>query len=98
LQYLVDKGVKFEVIHYLDTPPSEAELTALLSKLALPARKLLRTNESEFIEHNLSNAQFSDADLIRFMCRFPKLIERPIVFDETRAVIARPLAVLQDFC
>lgn len=98
LQYLTEKGLTFKVVNYLETPPTEAELLEILNKLALPARQLLRTKEAEYTEHGLANTALSDAELIQLMCRYPKLIERPIVVDANRAVIARPLAVLQDFC
>lgn len=98
LQYLTEKGLSFKVVNYLETPPTEAELQAILKKLAIPARQLLRTKEAEYTEHGLDNAELTDAEIIHLMCLCPKLIERPIVVDESRAVIARPLDVLKDFC
>jgi arsenate reductase len=83
-------GKPFEVIHYLDTPPSAAELKTLLSQLGIAARQLLRTGEDEYRELRLADASLSDEALIAAMVKHPRLIERPIVVANGKAVIGRP--------
>jgi arsenate reductase len=90
LELLEARGLQPTVIRYLETPPSAAEITALLSKLKLSARQLLRTGEDEYKTLNLSDASLSDADLIAAMAAHPKLIERPILVVGDNAVIGRP--------
>ena len=58
-----------------------------MAQLSLPAIEMMRTKEAEFKEQNLANAD--DATLIAAMVATPKLIERPIVTDNTRAIIGR---------
>src|ERR1700729_38719 len=79
-----------EVINYLDTPPNTAELAALLNQLAMTARELLRTGEAEYPLLGLDNPELDDATLIAAMVAHPKLIERPIVVANGKAVIGRP--------
>ena len=55
LAILDEKGVNYDVIQYLDTPPNKAELKELLIELGIPARELLRTGEAEYKELNLKN-------------------------------------------
>ena len=73
---------------YLEEPPSEAELRAALAALGLPAAGLLRAREPLARELGLDGAD-EDA-LIAAMAGHPVLIERPVAFSESRAVLARP--------
>jgi arsenate reductase (glutaredoxin) len=79
-----------EVINYLDTPPNAAELRVLLNQLGMTARELLRTGEAEYQSLGLDNPELDDATLIAAMVAHPKLIERPIVVANGKAVIGRP--------
>ncbi len=90
LAFLQEAGIEPEIIRYLDTPPSAAELKGLLRKLGLPARDLLRTREPAYKELGLADKSLDDDSLIAAMVKHPKLIERPIVVKGERAVIGRP--------
>ena len=90
LAILVEKGVNYDVIQYLDTPPNKAELKELLNELGIPARELLRTGEAEYKELNLKNENLSEDEIIDAMINHPKLIERPIVRTKKGTVIGRP--------
>ncbi len=90
LELLEARGLQPTVVRYLETPPSAADLTALLSKLQLSARELLRTGEDEYKNLNLADASLSDEHLIAAMAAHPKLIERPILIVGSKAVIGRP--------
>lgn len=90
LELLEARGIQPEIIRYLETPPSAAELKALLGKLGIGARQLLRTGEDEYKELDLANPALSDDQLIDAMARHPKLIERPIVIVGDKAVVGRP--------
>ncbi|WP_457435830.1 arsenate reductase (glutaredoxin) [Pseudomonas sp. TE3786] len=90
LELLEARGLQPTVVRYLETPPSAADITALLSKLKLSARELLRSGEEEYKTLNLSDASLSEAQLIAAMAAHPKLIERPILVVGEHAVIGRP--------
>ena len=90
LAILEQNNVKFEVVNYLEKPPSEAELTSLLSSLGLSARGLMRIGEAEYKAQNLSDESFSEQELIQAMIATPILIERPIVKTDKGVVIGRP--------
>jgi arsenate reductase len=83
-------GKPFEVIHYLETPPGASELKTLLSQLGITARQLLRTGEDEYRELGLADPSLSEDALIAAMVKHPRLIERPIVVADGKAVIGRP--------
>jgi arsenate reductase len=90
LELLQARGMQPTVVRYLDMPPSEAELHALLAKLGLSARQLLRTGEEEYQSLGLADTALTDAQIIAAMARHPRLIERPILIAGDKAVIGRP--------
>lgn len=89
LALLEARGVTPEIRLYLQDPPTEAELRAALKALGQPARALIRAKEPAFSEAGL-NGQSSDDDLITAMAAHPILIERPVVFHNSRAALGRP--------
>src|SRR5690606_9669075 len=78
LELLRERGLEPELVHYLDTPPTAAQLRELLRKLGLPARALLRTGEPEYAELGLADPALDDAALVAAMAAHPRLIERPV--------------------
>ncbi|OLS61957.1 arsenate reductase (glutaredoxin) [Pseudomonas putida] len=90
LELLEERGLTPTVVRYLETPPDAATLKALLGKLGIGARQLLRTGEDEYKNLDLANPALSDEQLIAAMAEHPKLIERPILVAGDKAVIGRP--------
>lgn len=86
---LQEKGVVLEIVEYLKTPPSRAELAELVRKLGVPAESIVRTGEdiykSDYKGRTLSEDEWLDA-----LAAHPILIERPIVVRGERAVVGRP--------
>ena len=89
LKILEQNGINAEIVKYLDTPPSEDELRNILKILGINARDLMRTKEDIYKELNLQEVQDEDA-LIKAMAEYPKLIERPIIIKDNKAVVGRP--------
>ncbi|MDV9033536.1 arsenate reductase (glutaredoxin) [Pseudomonas sp. RAC1] len=90
LELLEARGLAPTIVRYLETPPDAATLHALLGKLGIGARQLLRSGEDEFKTLGLANPALSEAQLIEAMVQHPKLIERPILVVDDKAVIGRP--------
>lgn len=90
LQLLKDNGVEPEVILYLDTPPDAAQLAAILNKLNMQPRDLMRKGQKEYKAMGLDNTHLSEGELIAAMLEAPILIERPIVLANGKACIGRP--------
>jgi len=90
LALLEEQGVEAEVIKYLETPPSKEELKGLLKMLGMGARELMRTKEDIYKELGLKDIEDEEV-LIEAMVANPKLIERPIVMKDGKAVIGRPI-------
>ena len=90
LAILQAKGCEPEIVLYLETPPTAKQLKALLEKLNITARTLLRKTEDAYKELGLSNEALAESALIKAMVSNPKLIERPIFIHGNKAVIGRP--------
>jgi arsenate reductase len=90
LALLEEKGITPDIVLYLDTPPSAAELKKLIKKLGITPRDLLRKGEDIYKENNLKDESLSDSALIEAMVKHPKLIERPIVVNGDKARLGRP--------
>lgn len=89
IKYLDEKGVEYAIRRYLDEPPTKEELKALLKKLGMSPRELMRTKEKIYRELGLKEVD-DDEKLIEAMVEHPRLIERPVVIKGERAVVARP--------
>ena len=90
LELLQENNISPEIILYLEKSPSKAELTALLEKLGMTARELVRTSEDAYKQLGLADPNIDETQLIDAMCNHPKLIQRPIVVAGNKAVIGRP--------
>ena len=90
LELLEQKGQQAEVIEYLNTPPDATTLASILDMLGMEPRELMRKREQEYTEAGLDNPGLSRADLINAMIEYPRLIERPIVIKNGKAILGRP--------
>jgi arsenate reductase len=90
LELLQQRGVEPRIVEYLKTPPSAAELDAILTKLGIEPRALLRTKEDAYERARLADPALTRAQLIAAMVANPSVIERPIVVTHRGAAIGRP--------
>jgi arsenate reductase (glutaredoxin) len=90
LELLQENHQQPDVIEYLNTPPSATELEGILQMLGLQPRQLIRTKEAEYKTLGLDNTKLTNRQLIKAMVDHPRLIERPIVVADGKAVIGRP--------
>ena len=88
LALLEQHGIQPRIIEYLKDAPSADEIRALLKKLKLGARDLVRKGEDVYKDLKLAEA--SDDKLIAAMAKHPILIERPIVVNGAKAALGRP--------
>ncbi|QNL20634.1 arsenate reductase (glutaredoxin) [Hyphobacterium sp. CCMP332] len=89
LEIIKSAGYNPEVYEYLKNPLSKNQLQDLLKKLNKSAEEIVRKNEAEFKE-NYKGKDLKESDYLNMIVKFPKLLERPIVVDENRAIIGRP--------
>jgi arsenate reductase (glutaredoxin) len=87
LALLEERGIDIEVIEYLRHPPAKATLRSLLAKLDVPPLDLVRPNEPGYA----ALAAGADAEqVLDFLVREPRALQRPILESANSAVIGRP--------
>jgi len=87
---------EIKIVEYLKEAISEENIKELLAQLSCSPIEMMRVKETEFSEQNLKGA--NDKTLIAAMVATPKLIERPIVSDGSKAIIGRPPTNVLTLC
>jgi len=96
IKLLEEKGGSIEVVKYLETSPTRDEIVALLKKLGISARELMRTKEDLYKELGLAKVN-EEEKLIDALAEHPRLIERPVLIEGNRAIIGRPVEKVIEF-
>jgi len=89
LQYLKEKGYDPEVVEYLKDSITEEELKDVLVKLNKKPQEIIRTQEAVY-KSDFKGKEFSDDEWVKILIEYPKLIQRPIVVKDYKAVIGDP--------
>ncbi|QNJ98602.1 arsenate reductase (glutaredoxin) [Constantimarinum furrinae] len=92
LLLLENQSKEVTVVNYIKDPLSKAQIEKLIKLLGINPIDLVRTNETEWKE-NYKGKKLTDAQIITALQKHPKLIQRPIVVQGDKAVIARPAEV-----
>lgn len=96
LAMIRNSGAEPQVIEYLITPPSRAELLALVAAMGVTLRAVLRQKGTPFDALGLGNPALSDAQLLDAIEQHPILIQRPIVKTPLGVRICRPSETVLD--
>jgi arsenate reductase len=89
-------GVEPHVVDYLKTPPSRAMLLALLARMGIGVRELLREKGTPYHELGLGDTTLNDDALLDAMMAHPILINRPIVVSPRGVRLCRPSETVTD--
>ena len=89
LEILKTKNIEFEIIEYLKDNLTKNQLRDLIKKLGVEPINLVRKNEKIWKE-NFKNKEFTSDEIVQILSDNPKLIERPIVELNDKAIVGRP--------
>lgn len=95
LCFLEDNSIPHNVVKYLDKGLSIEELNRIIKILNISPIELVRTKE-EIWKENFKDRILSDEEVIEILSKNPKLIERPIVINENKGIIARPFSKINE--
>lgn len=90
MELLRERGVEFDAIEYLKTPPTREALEKILAMLEGPAAELVR-KDKRFTELGLKADDYTEPKkIVALLLEHPELMQRPVVIRGNRAIIARP--------
>lgn len=91
-----NSGVEPVIVEYLKTPPDRALLSALIARMAIPVRALLRQKGTPYDALGLGDPALTDDQLLDAMLAHPILINRPIVVTPLGVKLCRPSETVLD--
>ena len=89
LEYVKSTGLAAEVREFIREGITAEEVKQLTVMLGIKPFGLVRTQE-EYYRENLKDQDFTDDDWCRILSENPRLIRRPVVVCDGRAVLADP--------
>ena len=89
-------GIEPRIVEYLNTPPSRAELKAMITAAGLTVREAIREKATPFAELGLDHPSLTEDQLLDAMLASPILINRPFVVTPLGTRLARPSEVVLD--
>ena len=96
LGLIENAGITPKVVLYLKTPPSRDAFVALVAKMGVPVRAILREKGTPYGELGLGDPAKSDDELIDAILAHPILMNRPIVVSDKGAKLCRPSEAVLD--
>jgi arsenate reductase (glutaredoxin) len=83
-------GIEPTIVEYLKNPPDRPTLKALLARMGIPVRALLREKGTPYAELGLADPKWTDEELIDQMLAHPILMNRPVVVSPSGVRLCRP--------
>ena len=94
LAFLEDQGIEAEVVEYLKNPPSQSEIKRIIKQSSQSPSAFIRKKEPEL--KDFSSIDFENIDEVAAAIhQVPKIMERPIVMNGSKVVIARPTELIE---
>jgi arsenate reductase len=87
---LKENGIDFEKVNYYIKPFSKSQLRSLLKKTGLKPSEVLRKNEQVYKELKIKEENYTEAQILDVMIKYPDLLQRPIIEKGKKAILARP--------
>lgn len=97
VEQAAERGVEAEIVLYLKTKPGRDELADLIAKLEDPAADLVR-KDAFFATLDIDGDQVTEvSDVLDLLVAHPRLLQRPVLVGDNRAIIGRPKSRVGEF-
>ena len=90
VELLENKKIDFTIIEYIKNPLKKETLREVIDMLGVKASDIIRTSEKEFVENNISDILEDEGKTLSAIEDYPKIMQRPIIIHNGKAVIGRP--------
>ncbi len=96
-QILKELNVAFDAVDYFTDPIPKAKLKELIQKLGLPVEELIRKKDQLFLDLRLGEKQLTEGQWLDLLAIYPDLLQRPIVEQGEKAIVAKPARKIREF-
>ena len=96
-QALKDAAVDLEAVDYYVTPIPKAKLKELIRKLGVTVKDIIRVKEQVYQDLKLGEKNLTDEQLLDLISIYPDLLQRPIIEQGEKAILARPARKIREF-
>jgi len=90
LEIIQNQNINTKVILYLKDKLTKSMLKQILDLSQLSVRDIIRSNEKEYKENNLDRLDLTQDDILDLIVKHPKLLQRPVLVYNNKAIIGRP--------
>jgi arsenate reductase len=90
LEIIQNQNINTKVILYLKDKLTKSMLKQILDLSQLSVRDIIRSNEKEYKENNLDKLDLTQDDILELIVKHPKLLQRPVLVYNNKAIIGRP--------
>ncbi len=97
VKFLEENNADFEIVKYYEIRFTKNKLKTLLKKMNINPSDLLRKREAAYKDLDFKNKKYTKDEIISFMVENPDLIERPILEQDEKAVLGRPIENVEEF-
>ena len=96
LEILKDKGYTPKVRDFTKEKLTEEEVQNILRLLDISAKDLLRTKEQLYKDLVEKEGEPDSLLKIRWIAEYPQLMQRPVLINNNKAIIARPAQKVEE--
>lgn len=87
-KFMDEHNIEYSNIYYLDEGITKKDILEILKKGNLNINQILRTGELDY-KTNIRGLDLTDEEKIDVLLKYPKILQRPIVLSDTKAIVAR---------
>ena len=96
-QILKETNADFDAVDYFTDPIPKAKLRELIQKIGLPVEELIRKKDQLYSDLRLGEKQLTEGQWLDLLAIYPDLLQRPIVEQGDKAIVARPARKIREF-
>lgn len=96
LEYLNEKQYNVDIFEYSRDEIDPKELAAIIKSSEQPLADFIRSNEKEYKELGLQQQTLTAESFAEIAAKHPRLLQRPIIIKDGKAIIARPASKIDE--
>ena len=96
VEYLNDQDCDLEIMEYMKEEIDSTELAEVIKMSDQPLGDFIRSSEPEFAALGLKGKNMTIEEFAQIAAKHPRLLQRPIIIKDGKAVIARPTSKIDE--